>query len=348
MGILRLFFALAVLFGHIGVSGGIGPIYAVQGFYMISGFYMSLILNEKYSTPDSNRLFYKKRFLRLAPTYWLLSSLCLILAICYYLQGNTNSLLFDFKNFPTNASFSTFLYIIVSNIIIWGQDFALFLSISPDTGNIVWSTFSYEEQHPLIRYMLMPVSWSVSLEFSFYIIAPYVLRKKSGWVHFLFLMSLLSNVVTNYYGLNRENWRFRFFPSTLVFFLTGYYAYRIYVYIKNRRYNNKYAYFVLLSMIILSCVYLNLNISYIYHVSFLILEGLLFIPYIFYSFKANRYDRYIGELSYPLYLIHPLFIGINEIIGINSNVFIVVGSLWGAIVCYKFFIARLERLRALL
>ena len=45
MGVLRLFLALSVLFGHIGVPLGISPIYAVQGFYIVSGFYMSLILN---------------------------------------------------------------------------------------------------------------------------------------------------------------------------------------------------------------------------------------------------------------------------------------------------------------
>ena len=348
MGILRTYFAISVLLGHIGVSGGIDPMYAVQGFYIISGFYMSLILNEKYCTPDYNLLFYKKRFMRLAPTYWLLSSLCLLLAICYYLQGTTNNLLFDFKDFPANASPFTYLYIIVSNIIIWGQDLALFLSISPDTGNIVWSTFSYEEQYPLIRYMLMPVSWSVSLEFSFYIIAPFILRKNNRWVHVLFVLSLLSNVLANYYGLNRGNWRFRFFPSTLIFFLTGYYAYRLYVFMENHKYKKEYANIVLLCMIVLLTIILNLDIPYLYRVSFLLTVGLLLIPYIFYSFKINRYDRYIGELSYPLYLIHPIFIGINEIIGINSNVFIIVGSLLGSIICYKFFIAQLERRRALM
>lgn len=346
MGTLRLFFALSVLLGHVGVIGGIDPMHAVQGFYVISGFYMSLILNEKYCTPDSNILFYKKRFLRLAPTYWLLAMICLILSIIYYMQGTTNVLLFDFKNFPTNASLATYAYLIVSNIIIWGQDLALFLAISPDTGDMMWTASTYAEQHPMIRYMLMPVSWSVSLEFTFYIIAPYILRNKTKWVHVLFIISLLSNVVTHYFNLNDANWRFRFFPSTLVFFLTGYYAYRLYSLLENHQYNKKYGCLAVLSVIVISLVFLNLNFPYIFRASFLLVETLLFIPYVFYSTKANRVDRYIGELSYPLYLIHPIFIGINELAGWGNNCFVIVGSLLGSILCYQLFIVRLERYRS--
>ena len=58
MGILRLYFALSVLLGHIDSEYLLSPIYAVNGFYIISGFYMSMILNEKYDKPDLNLLFY--------------------------------------------------------------------------------------------------------------------------------------------------------------------------------------------------------------------------------------------------------------------------------------------------
>ena len=307
---------------------------------------MSLILNEKYCTPDSNWIFYKKRFFRLAPTYWLLASIYLIIAIYYYKQGTTNNLIFDFKNFPSNASFSTYAYIIVSNIIIWGQDLALFMSVSPETGDIVWSTFSYAEQHPLIRYVLMPVSWSVSLEFSFYIIAPFILRKRTQWIHIMFAISLFSNIITNHFGLNTENWRFRFFPSALIFFLTGYYAYRLYAYLKNYKIKREFAYIILTGMIIFSTIILNLNVPYMFHAAFLLMEGLLFIPFIFLSFKTNKYDRHIGELSYPLYLIHPIYIGINELMHINSNTFIIIGSLLSSIICHKFFIVKIEQHRA--
>ena len=252
------------------------------------------------------------------------------------------------QNFPTNVSYATYAYVIISNIIIWGQDLALFLSISPYTGDLTWATFSYAEQHPMIRYMLMPVSWSISLEFTFYIIAPYILRNKAKWVNALIIISLLSNVITNYCGLNSGNWRFRFFPSTLVFFLTGYYAYRLYSLLNKHKFDKKYGCLAILIAIVISLVFLNLDIPYVFHASFLLAEGLIFIPYLFYSTKTNRVDRFIGELSYPLYLIHPIFIGINELAGFDNNCFVIVGSLLGSIICYKFFIARLERFRSVL
>src|SRR6267154_1532992 len=74
MGLLRLIFALFVLIYHCGQFDSIGFMQgpeAVQSFYIISGFYMGLILNEKYVTANSYKLFISNRFLRIFPTYWI-------------------------------------------------------------------------------------------------------------------------------------------------------------------------------------------------------------------------------------------------------------------------------------
>lgn len=345
MGIIRVFFALSVLLGHISINIFPPPIYAVQGFYIVSGFYMSLILNEKYPTSNLNIVFYKKRLLKLLPTYWLIASVALLIALVFAYKGESNILFFDFNNFPIDTSITTYIYLVFSNIFIWGQDLALFLGISPETGNMFFSASSFAEEYPMLRYMLIPVSWSVSSEFTFYFIAPFILRKKQKVVFLLFVISLLSNIVTNYYGLNDSNWRFRFFPSILLYFLTGYWAYLIYNKFKSKLCLYKLKYFCVCLYAVILTLFINLEMPYAVNTCFLLLISLVFIPCIFSSFKTSKYDRIIGEMSYPLYLIHPLFIGINELMNINSTFFVVVASFVGAYCVYKYFVRHIEKFR---
>ena len=63
------------------------------------------------------------------------------------------------------------------------------------------------------------------------------------------------------------------------------------------------------------------------------------------KFKNEKIDRIIGEMSYPLYLIHPIMIGIDELTGLHSKLFIVIASLVGAFCCYHFYICPLEKMR---
>ena len=345
MGIIRLFFAFSVLLGHININVLPPPMYAVQGFYIVSGFYMSMILNEKYPTHDLNIVFYKKRLLKLLPTYWLISVAALFIALIYACRGESNILFFDFNNFPIVTSITTNVYLFFSNIFIWGQDLALFLGISPETGDMFFSVSSFAEEYPMLRYMLIPVSWSVSSEFTFYLIAPFILRKKQKIVFILFIISLMSNVVTNYYGLNDSNWRFRFFPSILLYFLTGYWVYLIYSKFKAKLNLYKLKYLFVFLYIVIVTLFIRLEIPYAIKTVFLLLMSLTFIPYIFNSFKTSKYDRIIGEMSYPLYLIHPLFIGLNELLNINNAFFVIFASLGGSYCIYIYFIKRIEIIR---
>ena len=69
------------------------------------------------------------------------------------------------------------------------------------------------------------------------------------------------------------------------------------------------------------------------------------IPLLFASYKNEKTDRIIGEMSYPLYLIHPNIIGIDDLAGLHSKLFIVIASLVGAFCCYQLYIRPLEKMR---
>ena len=72
MGILRVYLACAVMFGHVDARSTAylmpGPT-AVWLFFMISGFYMQMILSGRYG--DNTLLFYTNRAARIYPTYFL-------------------------------------------------------------------------------------------------------------------------------------------------------------------------------------------------------------------------------------------------------------------------------------
>jgi peptidoglycan/LPS O-acetylase OafA/YrhL len=81
MGLIRVLLALAVVDFHAvrfasaphflnlpWVNGGV----AVQSFFVISGFYMALILSGKYAGRGVF-VFYRARFLRLYPAYWIVA-----------------------------------------------------------------------------------------------------------------------------------------------------------------------------------------------------------------------------------------------------------------------------------
>lgn len=73
MGLIRLLLAISVIQAHtssfLGYSIANGLV-AVQVFYIFSGFYMFMILTEKYTSIKS---FYKSRFLRIFPTYLIIT-----------------------------------------------------------------------------------------------------------------------------------------------------------------------------------------------------------------------------------------------------------------------------------
>src|ERR1700719_752278 len=65
---------------------------AVQTFFVLSGFYMALVLSRKYA--DKGPItFYRARFLRLFPAYWLACLLTIAVAIATQQTG-----VFDYWN----------------------------------------------------------------------------------------------------------------------------------------------------------------------------------------------------------------------------------------------------------
>jgi len=140
---------------------------AVQAFYIISGFYMALILTEKYTGKNSYKLFITNRFLRLYPIYWTVL-LGTILACIVAVKINGKGQLGMYFQYYDVMNFSSFLFLVFTNIFMFFQDIVMFLGLDTTTGNLFFTT-NYQETSPtLFQFLFIPQAWTIGVELMFF------------------------------------------------------------------------------------------------------------------------------------------------------------------------------------
>ncbi|RTY92234.1 MULTISPECIES: acyltransferase [unclassified Flavobacterium] len=314
MGIIRFLLALSVVITHCGPIFGIrltsGEV-AVQSFYIISGFYMSMILNEKYiGINNSYKLFITNRFIRLYPIYWAV--VLLTLMICVTALFTNKDIITPFSSYASvHQNVFSFSYLILTNILLIGQDIVMFLGIDPSNG-ILFLTSDFRNTYPpLYSFLFIPQAWTLGLEITFYLIAPFILRKKTTIIIWLILLSFLLRLyIFNYLGFKNDPWSYRFFPTEIMFFLLGFLSYKMGLKykLKSKRHN----YVILGYMLFLIFIYSYLPSTRLAYIPFKLKDVIYFtsiifsIPFLFNFFKTNKRDAKIGELSYPIYISHML------------------------------------------
>lgn len=294
MGVLRLLLAVAVFCFHtdflkeFGISILDGRT-AVFCFFVVSGFYMEMVLVEKYNFnrlgPDFVRKFWLARFWRLYPTYFVVIIATLILA---FAMSNVH------VPKVLDINLSTNWFEISKSIVIWFFNISMFFLNLPSTSDL-----------------LIGPGWSLGIEISFYAIAPFCLKLKTPTLMALAAVSIALQFIP--YGQHAPVlFGFHVFllgalarrystqimlavsrivdPTLLVLygivFLLIFFAAPgdIYVGVKNEFSHN------------------TLN-RFIYPVIIALL-----IPFLHERTKNNKSDFWIGQLSYPFYLLHTLVI----------------------------------------
>jgi peptidoglycan/LPS O-acetylase OafA/YrhL len=315
MGLLRLLLALSVVANHCGPILGenlVGGQIAVQSFYIISGFYMSLILNEKYiGANGSYKLFISNRFIRLYPIYWtvLIVTLLDFGMTAIITRGHSLPKFDTYLSVHTN--FFSLGYLILTNLIIFGQDLVMFMGIDPETGRFFFTSDFTQTHPPLHSFLFIPQAWTLGLELMFYLVAPFIVRKGFKVVVPIIIISFgLRLFLYNFFHLQNDPWTYRFFPTEIMFFLLGYLAYRMYLFLKSRPIPKRFSQLVLFLCIAFTLVYPFLPPIKVPYFPFTLKESFylaaitLSIPVLFNFLKKNRFDSAIGELSYPVYICH--------------------------------------------
>jgi peptidoglycan/LPS O-acetylase OafA/YrhL len=312
MGLLRVILAIAVVLSHAGQIPAYSPMpapTAVQAFYIISGFYMSLVLDGKYAAGARGTLtFYLSRFLRLAPTYWLVASATLVVFLItrFSFVGPLSGVWHDFAITPLFAQVA----IGASNVLIFGQDLLALcrLDLGSPTG-LTLEVGAPATSIPSSRFFLVPQAWSLGVELSFYLLAPLVLRKSARTVILLCLASLLLRVACFQRGLDHDPWTYRFFPFELALFLAGNLAYRLGKTAQaGRRGRTTLGVAIWVALLAASVVGFNLGLAP-HFAQVLFLAGMPWcLPWVFALSARWKWDRLLGELSYPVYLSHLLVV----------------------------------------
>ena len=305
MGIIRVILALSVVLNHLPTHYNmIGGQSAVQLFYIISGFLISYILAEdgRYKTL---RFFYVSRFLRLYPIYILVACLTLIFYIFF------NPSFFELYNsIPMAAKY----LLATTNLVLFGQDQVMFMAVRDEA--IIYAVNFRDTDYNLWTGLLVPQAWTLGVEISFYLIAPFIIRSKYT-IAIIILLSLAVRIYLDEIGIgDQDPWSYRFFPKELLWFLLGAVSHQIlapaYRFFLSNDNLQRLSFYCTWGMIFFILFYRFLPVE-IANRQILFVSFTFFVPLFFLYQKSRRIDKNIGELSYPIYIIHLLVIKIFEL-----------------------------------
>ncbi len=314
MGSFRLLLALAVVISHSApiagfplISGGL----AVKVFFMVSGFYMALILSEKYQPlPRGLWLFFSNRFLRIFPLFWLVLFLEILLgwlAPQFATNPSATSLHQSLLHTSGPAVLAT---LGLSELTLLGSEWFSLLAWIPEQG-LQWHT-STTPADALRGWQLtvMPHTWTLGCEIAFYLAAPWLNRCRSLWLILILAVNIalilclpclidprLAEAAIDYSA-----------PLQFGFFIAGMLAWR-----SCQSWSNAFKKKAALLLIGLLFTFLFGFDRLSQFTSSGALLGLfttaaVSIPALFLASRDLHWDRFIGDLSYPVYLCHPLAI----------------------------------------
>lgn len=321
MGMLRVALAMAVLLSHLPIASFkfMGGGLAVQAFFIISGFYMALVLEGKYA---DRGLFYSNRLLRIFPTYGAMVVLAAIGLFGFKASATSSPEIFQ----TAYSHLGSAVVLGIENIVLVGQDLLFWFKLSPD-GSFVFDPFNTPptDQLPLAwQPLLVPQSWSLSLELMFYAIAPFLARLSWRWLALLAALSIGLRLCGYLLPVDYGLWQGRLFPTTLFLFLLGMLAHRALPLAE--RFPRVLGWAVcaatLAFVVLLPKIPLGSEVSR--WVAYAVIA--VAAPFIFNATRGVALDRWIGDLSYPLYLCHLAVIGLVLTFTPPHGVWVAIGG----------------------
>lgn len=324
MGLLRLYLALCVVGAH---SGPMFPWaahdahQAVQIFYMISGFYMQMVYDTNYSSPTE---FYANRFMRIFFPYWIILALTIALSLFATLaqwQWAWTALQPYIHDPLAKNGLLGVVLTALTNITIFFQDWVMYLA--HDAGNTLTFTSDFRtSSSPLYQYLLIPQAWTVGVELTFYLLVPVLSKLGSKTLVVLVVTSLLARIFAyEWLDLKRDPWEYRFFPFELALFVMGMLSHRLYrawpyrkIVAQPKRTRDYFLGVALLLVVFAAAskgvAAMSAVIGHHYSVLLSYIAWAMAIPVLFQVFGKFKYDRFIGELSYPVYLSHLIAVSV--------------------------------------
>lgn len=306
MGIVRLLLAVAVLGHHATILDWeiLDGDDAVRAFFVISGFYMALILNGKYAGRPL-RLFWTNRALRLYPAYAVVLALSLgaLLILDVHPFASLGRMLRLVDNDPL-----TILTLAWTNTMVLGQEWLFSLAVAPDGGGLFWPSSPAGTRAFVCS--MVPQAWSLSLEFCFYLAAPWLVRSGARRMALALAASLALRLGFALAGPEADRISHYLLPTELYLFMAGALAWRVYDSLRTTAWPRRLGAPALAVLAAAILCWQWFSAGWRFPCFILLLTASL--PLIFGRFAHSRLDRTLGELSYPFYLIHFLVIALVE------------------------------------
>ena len=305
MGLVRFLLAVAVVFHHSTTPAGLPLVdghQAVRLFYIISGFYMALILDRKYpATREGNWLFYSNRALRIFPIYWLvLVAAGLFYAAAWAWLGRVPERFGWYLPLMESGHAEFLTGLGVSQLALFGLDWFNLFDFQGST--LAWGG-TVPEGRSAGFLCLVPQAWTLGVELSFYLFAPWMVRWRTG------VMTLLC---ATGFAVRLGFWMWRpvetgslnyfWFPLQLPFFFLGILSYRWMLASGSFWKKRGVAWAARVVVLGVLAGYGLMPAGWDQAISCGVLA--LLIPGLLEG--QGRWQKWLGELSYPIYVVHIL------------------------------------------
>ena len=278
-GTYRTFLALMVVALHLGGIPRIG-MYAVFGFYCLSGYLMTFIMQENYGyTAKGVSKYAANRFLRIYPIYWV--SIIFSVILIWFLGNDYTSSYHQSIYLP--GDFSE----LIKNLMLF---------------------FPFKESP-----RLTPPAWALTVEIFFYILIGLGISKNKRITKTWFTLSVIYHIGALLLHLGWDQRYFTIFAASLPF-ATGALIFHYkdeFTQLIDRVAGRAYYYFplILLFSILLNWwlgIALGQSTGFFFYSNYILcalMVGALLnrreLPFI-----NKKYDKLLGDFSYPIYLIH--------------------------------------------
>lgn len=258
------------------LNSGILP---VMGFIMLSGFVTHILLEKK----ESYLTYLRRRAFRLFPVY--IFTFIISLIMLPFAKGVLQSLPFENHKIQTRIE-----------LVDAAFNNHFFMNIVSHLG-LVHGLFP-NDKYPF-TYTIMGQSWSLTLEWQFYIFIPVIFGllylKKNRIRNLMMTVVFIISIPFAYYFMRQDS----FLPCMIHYFLIGFFS--CFFYRKYRETNNKSLFvFLLLTAVALFLIDWRHAVIILLFGSILFLQKNRYLSRIF----ENRYLLHLGKISYSVYCNH--------------------------------------------